>query len=337
MCNIWLSFSFLIFFSVIAKLSLVCAENSITTATSSSSTAEHSQRTILDQQQRQPFKRLLLLRHGQATHNPRAEKAREKGCSYEEFLDWIRQDDEYDAPLTTLGEQQAQSVHAKYAKVDQNPFRGVDLVVSSPLSRALQTADLALPPHTSTNTDENNARRICLEPFREINGSFLNAKRRPKSELQKKFRHWDFDLITEEDETWTASLESQTDCAERGYQGLLVLTKRTEEKMLVVSHGGILRFSMNQHENIRVLDGRDIGEREKGEVEECKEQLMRDIKERFGNCELREYIMNWSFPQEEKGDTSKSENGHPADVTSANVVSSDRPIITLTEVTRGSM
>jgi len=30
--------------------------------------------------------RVYFLRHGQATHNPKAEKMREAGCSFEDFL-----------------------------------------------------------------------------------------------------------------------------------------------------------------------------------------------------------------------------------------------------------
>jgi broad specificity phosphatase PhoE len=58
----------------------------------------------------------------------------------------------------------------------------VQLVVSSPLSRALRTADLVHPP-----TESSKKRRIAIEHFREINGKLLNAQRRPKSDLVQKF------------------------------------------------------------------------------------------------------------------------------------------------------
>ena len=35
-------------------------------------------------------KTLWIIRHGQAMHNPRAEAAKEAGCTYEEFLDLMR-------------------------------------------------------------------------------------------------------------------------------------------------------------------------------------------------------------------------------------------------------
>jgi hypothetical protein len=36
-------------------------------------------------------KQLWIVRHGQAAHNPRAEAAREAGCSHDEFLELMRQ------------------------------------------------------------------------------------------------------------------------------------------------------------------------------------------------------------------------------------------------------
>jgi hypothetical protein len=87
-------------------------------------------------------KRVLLLRHGQALHNPRAEAARENGCSFDEFLNLMREDDAFDSPLTELGENQAMQVGKDLRQVLHN----IDMIVSSPLSRALRTADLVLPP-----------------------------------------------------------------------------------------------------------------------------------------------------------------------------------------------
>ena len=83
-------------------------------------------------------KRVLFLRHGQAVHNPRAEAAREAGCTHEHFLELTRQDDAFDSPLTTLGEEQAREVLRRYGS---GALLNVGLVVASSLSRALRTAD----------------------------------------------------------------------------------------------------------------------------------------------------------------------------------------------------
>lgn len=215
-------------------------------------------------------KQLWVLRHGQATHNPRAEAARHNGCSHDEFMALMQEDDSLDSELTELGKEQGRAVYAQRCK---KLIGEIDLVVSSPLSRAIQTADLAVP------FVEN---RIAIEDFREINGWLLNAQRRHLSELQSTlFPNWNFSaLSTETDELWTPELESQADCCERGYRGLSWILQRPEDNIFLVCHGGILRFTMTQHEKVKVVDGRS-------------KDAQKPVDERFGNCELRRYELAW--------------------------------------------
>ena len=210
-------------------------------------------------------KQLWIVRHGQAAHNPRAEAAKDAGCTHEEFMELMRQDDVLDAPTTDLGKSQARAVAEKHS------WDHVELVVSSPLSRALETADLIVPA--------GRAKRVCMEHFREINGWLINAQRRNRIELQERFPEWDFGEIAPTDELWTPTLEGEFDCAHRGYQGLCGLLKRPEERILLVTHGGILRFLMNQHPSVVVVDGR---------LQSSKD---REARARFGNCELRKYTL----------------------------------------------
>jgi hypothetical protein len=51
-------------------------------------------------------KTIRFLRHGQAMHNINAEHMREAGCSYEDFIQAMKDDDQFDSPLTELGKQQ---------------------------------------------------------------------------------------------------------------------------------------------------------------------------------------------------------------------------------------
>jgi broad specificity phosphatase PhoE len=81
-------------------------------------------------------KQLWIVRHGQAAHNPRAEAAKEAGCSHDEFLEHMRLDDVLDAPTTELGKAQARELRAMHS------LSHLELIVSSPLSRALETADI---------------------------------------------------------------------------------------------------------------------------------------------------------------------------------------------------
>ncbi|KAI2506343.1 isomerase [Fragilaria crotonensis] len=214
-------------------------------------------------------KYLWIVRHGQAVHNPRAEAAREAGCTYDEFLELMRQDDALDADLTDVGENQGRSLQR------MSTWDDLQLIVSSPLSRALRTADLVVP------ASHHKVTRVSVEEFREINGSFLNARRRHVDELKVKFPGWDFGLLTPSDDHWTEELETERDCAERGFQGLCWLMRRPEEHMLLVCHGGILRFTMQQHPRVKLLDRRTHGD------------LARPSDARFGNCELRKYELDW--------------------------------------------
>jgi len=275
-------------------------------------------------------KRLFLLRHGQAQHNPRAEAARHEGCTHDRFLAIMKEDDALDAPLTALGLEQAKRVTHDLALASK--LRSVDLIVSSPLSRALHTANLVIPPisekeiiedvHNDSNNPDNKRlevnggqhepSRICINSFREINGWLLNAKRRNKSELENLFPSWDFGFISSEtDNDWTETLESQADCGERGYKSLLWITKRVESTVFVATHGGLLRFLTVDHPNVKLADGRTS---EYSDQNGGNEGGQRDVTERFENCEVREYVMSW-----EKED--KDEDGKLF-----------RPIITLTEV-----
>ena len=251
-------------------------------------------------------KEVWILRHGQATHNPRAEKAKAEGCSFEEFIGLMRQDDSLDSPLTPLGHQQARDIHQTYFSNPQISSR-FDLIVSSPLSRALQTADGALPPPSSQEPQQllhSSPRRICCEHWREINGQLMNAHRRSKSELQQRFPHWNFDhLQSDEDDTWKPeAIEPFQECRERGYLGFQwILEQQSHECILLVAHGGILRYTMQDFaEKVVVQDGRrghtdaeEEGRSNEDEPPSTVQSKRRTSCSRFGNCELRRYRIEW--------------------------------------------
>jgi len=56
----------------------------------------------------------------------------------------------YDPVLSAIGELQAKRLHEKLIK--ENIMPKIDLVVSSPLTRSIQTAVFAFPPSSSTST-----------------------------------------------------------------------------------------------------------------------------------------------------------------------------------------
>ncbi|KAG7343425.1 histidine phosphatase superfamily branch 1 protein [Nitzschia inconspicua] len=226
-------------------------------------------------------KLLYIVRHGQALHNPRAEAAKASGCTMEEFFELMKQDDAWDAELTELGREQARRCHHTHfnALLLENKL---DLVVSSTLSRAIETAELIYPSTSTTH----HIPRISLEQFREINGSLLNGKRRSKSFLRGRFPMWDFDMLeSEEDDTWTEDMEAYEAAAERGYQGLAwLLSERKEDIILLVSHGGLLRYTMNTHPAIHMADERSC---------DHHSHNGKTIDSRFDNCEVRKYRLSW--------------------------------------------
>ncbi len=216
------------------------------------------------------MKDLIVIRHGQAQHNPRAEVAKANGCSMEEFVELMRQDDVLDATLTTIGKMQAQA-----AKLQSE----VELVVSSSLSRAMETAEHVYP--------QSVAKKVALECFREISGDLLNAKRRTKTELQRSFPDWDLEHIEDEEDTlWTPVMENLEAAAERGYLGFQWLLERPETKILLVSHGGILRYTMNEHSLVVLKDERT--------------QVAKAVESRFDNCETRQYRLEWGEGSDDK-------------------------------------
>ncbi|KAL1495817.1 hypothetical protein AB1Y20_016677 [Prymnesium parvum] len=188
------------------------------------------------------------VRHGEATHNPRAEALRAAGCTFDEFLEAMKRDDELDAPLTPRGQAQAAAAHT--------PARPPAVFVS-PLSRAIDTA-LAIFP---------GARLIALDDLRERSGWLLNARRRRVAELVEKFPACDFgELRTEEDELWTEELESWESCGARGRAALQFVWERPEEEVAVVAHGGLFDAIFNRCSDI-------VAESE--------------LKPRFSNAEIR--------------------------------------------------
>jgi len=232
-------------------------------------------------------------------HNPRAEAAKEEGCSMEEFFRLMREDDALDADLTDLGRNQAKRCNKDHfvAKGDEsncNPL-GIDLVVASSLSRTIDTADLVLPAYSIATADNNDGEedaalpppRISIDKFREVNGNLLNGKRRTKSELEMRNPNWNFDsLVTEDDELWTTEMEEFGDAAERGYLGLVELLTGESNTILLVCHGGILRYTMNMHPLVHLSDERTITTSD--DIKPTK-----TVESRFDNCELRKYRLSW--------------------------------------------
>jgi broad specificity phosphatase PhoE len=217
---------------------------------------------------RATMKTVHFLRHGQAMHNPRAEAARADGCDFDTFLRLMKEDDAFDADLTPVGRSQAETAARLGSKTST-----VQLVVSSPLSRALDTAKLVLPDATQAGR-----RFVACDNLRERSGWFLNARRRPRTEQAARYPACDFSLLeSEDDELWLGcadELERTSNVAERGYRLLQWLAEREEEEIAVVAHGGLFHYLLNEHPKVQAADAAAAA--------------------RFGNCELRTFTLSWT-------------------------------------------
>mmetsp|Transcript_113745 Transcript_113745/g.317696 ORF Transcript_113745/g.317696 Transcript_113745/m.317696 type:complete len:243 (-) Transcript_113745:65-793(-) len=209
-----------------------------------------------------------FVRHGQAGHNVRAEPARAAGCSMDEFVRLMKEDDSFDAALTAAGVEQAERAAEALQQLQgpRGPL-GVELVVASPLSRALHTADVVFPQASLPSAPP----RVACEYFRERKGVLASCQRRSASALAAAWPHWDFSEVLEDDAPLSDDLETVEACAQRGYQGLCALWARPEQHLAVVAHGGLLQYLVNDHPRVRTHAS---------------------LMGHFGNCEVRSCQMS---------------------------------------------
>jgi broad specificity phosphatase PhoE len=138
--------------------------------------------------------------------------------------------------------------------------------------------------------------------------------------LQERFKHWNFEnLQSDEDDLWTIDMEDFDATAERGYRGLSwLLQQQQHERILLVSHGGILRYLMNRHDFIQLQDSRTTSDNND----------KKDINARFDNCEVRKFLLSW---KEEEGDDDDDDNEETSETECATNNPNRRTII-LTQI-----
>jgi broad specificity phosphatase PhoE len=204
---------------------------------------------------------LTLLRHGQALHNVNAEAMRASGCTFEQFIAQMKRDDVFDAPLTQFGREQAATASTTFART--LCAQKMELVVSSPLTRAIATVDVVLPQSAAQSV----RRRVVREEFRERCGMLLCGKRQTASALAAAHPPWEVTShIVERDELWTEKIEKTDATCRRAYAGLLWLWEQPERHICVAGHGGIFDCMLKHHPHI-IADA--------------------DMSASFANCELR--------------------------------------------------
>ncbi|KAL7530685.1 hypothetical protein ACHAWF_003470 [Thalassiosira exigua] len=206
-------------------------------------------------------------RHGQGTHNELYRQWTERTGEPPDLSEPdprknpMMRDDVVDAPLTEKGRRQCEEQRSTAAGLD-----GIELVVSSPLARTLQTAHCTFEDHLPYNA-QREVKWMAHEGVREELGQLLCNKRRPLSETEFEFPEVDYTHMPyeEDDVVWNNHVEKTSkgdgipkrettvDMSHRAYQFLVgFLHKRPEREIAVVGHSAWL-FAMTN----AVLDAGD--------------------------------------------------------------------------------
>lgn len=228
-------------------------------------------------------KTLHIVRHAQGVHNVEGDKNYKAYMSPEYF----------DAQLTPLGWQQVDNLrrHVKASGLS----RRIDLVITSPLLRTMQTAvgvfggegytdRMDVVPLMVANAGNSDRPAIssldcppivAVELCREHLGVHPCDKRRSIGEYQFLFPAIDFSLIeTDEDTVWKPTVrETKEELAARGRKFLNWLWTQKEKEIAIVTHSGFLFHTLNTLGN------------------DCHPLVKNEICKHFANCELRSMVI----------------------------------------------
>ncbi|KAH9300670.1 hypothetical protein KI387_012253, partial [Taxus chinensis] len=229
-------------------------------------------------------KTLHLVRHAQGYHNVAGEKDHKAYLSYE-FVD---------ASLTPLGWQQVGNLRRHVS--NSGIASRIELVVTSPLTRTMQTAagvfgsggyidgDSSSPlmisgggkSDTTAISSSNCPPFIAVEYCREQMGVHPCDKRKSVSEYKTHFPGIDFSLVEiDEDIFWKPDVrEKEYEVAARGRAFLNWLLTRKEKEIAIVSHSSFLIHTLAQF-------GKD-----------CHPSVRNEIHKAFANCELRSFVIS---------------------------------------------
>ncbi|OMO50840.1 Histidine phosphatase superfamily, clade-1 [Corchorus capsularis] len=228
-------------------------------------------------------KLLHMVRHAQGVHNLESDKSRDPVTSSKFF----------DAQLSSLGWEQVRD--QRKTVCENGLFQRIELVITSPLSRTLQTAvgifhgEEVIADESGkvdvkkdeTLTFNNRPPIIVNERCRERLGKYECDKRQSISQYRSRFPAVDFSLIEDEDDIlWTADeREPRDEVIARGMDFMKWLWGRKEKEIALVSHGVFLQELM-----IELINSK-----------KCLPLNMEgDIpRSRFKNCEIRSMIISY--------------------------------------------
>ena len=156
-----------------------------------------------DEQSRASLKRIILIRHGRTFMN---ELIGGGGIAFGQpnftdiFHDQEDQKKYHDSPLSDVGTQQAKSLYSKLKDLQEkdgnspdNFFDDLDLVVVSPLTRALETLEQSLYGHIAHRIDNGQKIPIVSVAAAAERLYLVSDLGKPRSELRSKYPFVDFD------------------------------------------------------------------------------------------------------------------------------------------------
>jgi broad specificity phosphatase PhoE len=184
-------------------------------------------------------KTLYFVRHAQGIHNlAESQLGSERWDAVES-----KEPTYFDAKLTELGENQTKELFSALQHMDKTAQIPFDLLVVSPLSRAIETAQIAFSPLFN----DPKFPIISHELIRETLGVHTCDQRRNLTQLRNLYPRIAFPgnfFVAEEDKLWRAEhRESDEEQRARALQFLHFLYDSYPEKrhILIVAHGGIIR------------------------------------------------------------------------------------------------
>ncbi|KAI4342047.1 hypothetical protein MLD38_026709 [Melastoma candidum] len=219
---------------------------------------------------------LHLVRHGQGIHNVEGDK----------IADALLNPQYLDAHLTELGWWQVDNLR-KHVQTN-GLSKKVDLVITSPLMRTLQTAvrvfggegslhEPDIPPLMMENAGKSGRAAISSQNCPPILAVELCREhlRSSISNYRTLFPGVDFSMVeSDEDILWKADIrEANEELAERGRQFLNWLWTRREKEIAVVTHSGFLFHMLSSFGN------------------DCHPSIKTEICKHFANCELRSVVI----------------------------------------------
>ncbi|CAI0548433.1 unnamed protein product [Linum tenue] len=217
---------------------------------------------------------LHLVRHAQGVHNVAGAQDHSALMSPRYF----------DANLSPLGSQQVRDL-SSYV-VSSGILAKIQLVVTSPLSRTIETAvkvfDRKLTSESVQNSGDDAAEMsdvnyppiLAYELCRERLGLHPCDKRRTVTEYRSLYPDVDFSLIESDDDVmWKPDArETFAEVAARGLKFMNWLWTRPEKEIAIVCHDRFLQYTLEAL------------------TTDCQPSLRAEVSTQFKNCELRSLI-----------------------------------------------